>query len=99
MTQEDRDFIREYCETYNVEMIPGPGVPCLNGVPLVGEALRQLFMPTESTDASFYVTTAVETSKLTKKKESFSKEFIPSFYRSVRHSWNVSQIQVDKLAS
>ena len=42
--EKNQEFIRKYCEQYGVEMLPGPGAPCLNGIPLKGEALRQLLL-------------------------------------------------------
>lgn len=42
MDEKDQEFIRKYREQYGVEMLPGPGAPCLNGVPLKGEELREI---------------------------------------------------------
>ena len=45
MNKEDQEFVREYCDRYGVEMLPGPGAPWLNGLELTGKRRRQLFLP------------------------------------------------------
>lgn len=101
MTKEDRDFIRKYCEAYNVELIPGPGAPCLNGTALTGEALRQLFMPAEPPVQLFYSLGKIEVSKKRKSKETPSgKAMSISYGNTHRESgrWN-NFLKMDKLVS
>lgn len=100
MNKADQEFIREYCEKYGVETTPGPGVPCLNGVPLVGEALRQLFMPAGRVDEPFfYGLGEIKLSKKPKNKAAMpSGEAVAvSYGRASWTGWN--GLQMDKLVS
>lgn len=98
----DQEFVREYCERYGVKMTLGAGAPCLNGVPLVGEALRQLFTPVESESVFSYGLGRIKMSKAPKKKELPTRENVAISYNKVqnRHwaeEWNT--FRMDKLVS
>lgn len=99
MNKADQEFIREYCKKYGVETTPGPGVPCLNGVPLVGEALRQLFMPERVDEPFFYGLGEIKLSKKSKNEATMlSGEAVAVSYERVYWmGWD--ELQMDKLVS